>query len=641
LFCADNDPDARGPNRLVHVIGGGDYGYKSMFGGGGNHPFQSWNGELPGTLPLAAGLGEAPCGVIDASLAALPGQYRDSLLVTVWGEHNMTRAKLRRSGVSVKAETEILIEGGQDFRPVGIAADGEGVIYFADWVRRDYPNHGKGRVWRLAAKKGVETVKPRRAFDVPVADEGATRLTELDLSRDDAVLEAALSSIDPFERSAAVTALARPEFWEKARRAVAHAKADVRLGALLALRKTRCEDAGPIARRLLADADPVVRRMALVWAGERGMESLRDDIRKAIEAPGVSAGLFETYLAASECLTPEFVSALRSGKETKANKLPRRLDPGVVESIVRDESAAGALRALALTRLMRPEAQENFEALKKLVASAEPRLRLEAVRTLASTRHKEAAGVLLGVVSGLGAPGDVRAEAVLALLQHGEFAEKILPLLGDGDGAVRVEAARVLRAHVSEPPVRAALAERLKVVEASGGDARLAEQLRFAVQSSTKERPESVEAWQSALSDGGDPASGARVFQSANVGCARCHTVNNRGGRIGPDLSNVGQSLARAKIVRAIVRPSDEYSIDWQAWFIKTRDGDTHLGLQLDLKDEGAIELFTLDGKTAHFKGKDVAGYGALKQSIMPEGLEAGMSVEDFRDLVAYLESLR
>jgi hypothetical protein len=32
LLAADNDPDSPGPNRLVHVIQGGDYGYKSLYG---------------------------------------------------------------------------------------------------------------------------------------------------------------------------------------------------------------------------------------------------------------------------------------------------------------------------------------------------------------------------------------------------------------------------------------------------------------------------------------------------------------------------------------------------------------------------------------------------------------------------------
>ena len=59
----------------------------------------------------------------------------------------------------------------------------------------------------------------------------------------------------------------------------------------------------------------------------------------------------------------------------------------------------------------------------------------------------------------------------------------------------------------------------------------------------------------------------------------------------------------------------------------------------LDLKDKGDIELFTLDAKTTRFKGTDIAAHGTLKQFLMPDGLEAAMTVTDFRDLVAFLSS--
>ena len=50
LFVVDNDPDSRGPCRLLHVVQGGDYGFRFRYGRKGTHPFQCWNGELPGTL---------------------------------------------------------------------------------------------------------------------------------------------------------------------------------------------------------------------------------------------------------------------------------------------------------------------------------------------------------------------------------------------------------------------------------------------------------------------------------------------------------------------------------------------------------------------------------------------------------------
>ncbi|MEZ4828028.1 MAG: hypothetical protein R3C61_17350 [Bacteroidia bacterium] len=42
LLLTDNDPDSRGPNRLIEIVPGGDYGYQSLYGGSGIHPF--WRG---------------------------------------------------------------------------------------------------------------------------------------------------------------------------------------------------------------------------------------------------------------------------------------------------------------------------------------------------------------------------------------------------------------------------------------------------------------------------------------------------------------------------------------------------------------------------------------------------------------------
>ena len=51
------------PCRLLHIVDGGDYGYRFRNGRKGLHPFTAWNGELPGTLAMVAGTGEAPSGV--------------------------------------------------------------------------------------------------------------------------------------------------------------------------------------------------------------------------------------------------------------------------------------------------------------------------------------------------------------------------------------------------------------------------------------------------------------------------------------------------------------------------------------------------------------------------------------------------
>jgi putative membrane-bound dehydrogenase-like protein len=152
LFAVDNDPDARGPCRLLHIIQGGDYGYRFRYGRKGLHPFQAWNGELPGTLPMVAGTAEAPSGIVAYESNGLPKEYIGRLLVTSWGDHVIEAFTLSDRGASFSAKSSVLVRGGEDFRPVGIATAPDGSLYVTDWVDKSYPVHGKGRIWRLRWK---------------------------------------------------------------------------------------------------------------------------------------------------------------------------------------------------------------------------------------------------------------------------------------------------------------------------------------------------------------------------------------------------------------------------------------------------------------------------------------------------------
>ena len=149
LFAVDNDPDSRPPCRLLHIVDGGDYGYRFRNGRKGLHPFTAWNGELPGTLGMVAGTGEAPSGVISYESDNLPEDYRGTLLVTSWGDHRIEQYRLHSNGASFRSIMRPVVAGGDDFRPVGIAAAPDGVLYISDWVDKSYDVHGKGRIWRL------------------------------------------------------------------------------------------------------------------------------------------------------------------------------------------------------------------------------------------------------------------------------------------------------------------------------------------------------------------------------------------------------------------------------------------------------------------------------------------------------------
>jgi putative membrane-bound dehydrogenase-like protein len=174
LFTVDNDPDSRPPCRLIHIIPGGDYGYRFRNGRAGLHPFTSWNGEIPGTLPMVAGTGEAPSGIVCYESDGFPEEYIGNLLVTSWGDHRIDRFRLKPRGASFGSVAEPVIVGGENFRPVGIALAPDGSLYCTDWVKRDYTLHGNGRVWRIS---GIDS--PAHTIDDITTITGKRPVTDL------------------------------------------------------------------------------------------------------------------------------------------------------------------------------------------------------------------------------------------------------------------------------------------------------------------------------------------------------------------------------------------------------------------------------------------------------------------------------
>ncbi len=150
LFAVENDPDSRPPCRMLHIVKGGNYGFQFQHGRDGLSPLTSWFGEIPGTLPMVAGTGEAPSGVIYYGSDKLGDSLKNSFVVTAWGDNQVEHFPIEKKGSSFTAEKNILVRGGRDFYPVGLAIDNEGGIIASDWADVSYAVHGKGRIYRLA-----------------------------------------------------------------------------------------------------------------------------------------------------------------------------------------------------------------------------------------------------------------------------------------------------------------------------------------------------------------------------------------------------------------------------------------------------------------------------------------------------------
>jgi putative membrane-bound dehydrogenase-like protein len=273
VFAVDNDPDAMPPCRLVHLVEGGDYGYQFRYGRSGRHPFQAWNGQLPGTLPMASGTGEAPCEVVSYESDGLPAEYVGDLLVASWADHRIERYVVRDQGASVTAKRRPFVQGGKDFRPVGIAVAPDGSLFVSDWVLSDYNLHGRGAIWHVRLRepgKPDRPSDPRRALASPHRPlrEAAARQLCQQGEEGRAFLRRQVSQPNVRVRAAALTALIDADDRQTDLRAVAENDA---VGPLRALAvRALAARGGDVGHFLDMKYPAAVRREAIAGLSDRG-----------------------------------------------------------------------------------------------------------------------------------------------------------------------------------------------------------------------------------------------------------------------------------------------------------------------------------------------------------------------------------
>lgn len=142
------------------------------------------------------------------------------------------------------------------------------------------------------------------------------------------------------------------------------------------------------------------------------------------------------------------------------------------------------------------------------------------------------------------------------------------------------------------------------------------------------------------LLKGGDESRGRAIFRGSKVACAACHRIGEQGGSVGPDLTKVGDIRAGRDLIESIVYPSSTFAQGYESYFVLLKDGRDASGI-LVRQEPDVLALRDSSGADQLFRKGEVVELQRRATSIMPEGLENAMTADEFRDLLAYLQSLR
>ena len=621
IFAAENDPGARPPCRLLHVVEGGDFGFQRRYGNSPHHPFVGWNGELRGTLPMLHSLGEAPCGI---------SPLGNGLVVPSWTDNRIDFYPLQQNGASFQTKRISIVSGGRHFRPTCITQESATTFYLTDWVFGSYELHQRGRIWKLE-------IDPRQAAwlgdtAIPPANQKATLASDLRSGGKSYSIEALYRFArdpDAYIRLAAIDAIAlRPDSLDQT--LLDDLESSDRLSFLLAIRKSDIDRARTEKwiRHFLESKGSDLRFEALRWIADDERLEFQADVAQLLEDSSLDFELFEAGLATANVLSGQSHLGVA--------------DNAMLMSRIADDSIPSTTRAFAL-RLLDPTLKRfNASLWQKLYQVGDPQLTSELTRALVAKATNEASEFLLRIVDDQSIDSVTRADAVAGLSHANKAArKKLFELAASVEPSFREEALRSLRfAKLSETEI----VQLTKIGETFPGSLDLV-QAAVNPTSLLQGRPEAVETtmWQQQLSKIQSPVdmeAGRRLFHHPSVGaCMKCHRHSGRGNVVGPDLSAASNDGDPTRLLRALLEPSRDVDPQYFPRMLVTEDGQVFTGILL--RNGGGGREFYRDnaGRERRFNTEDIVQRKELRSSMMPDGLTDLMTDREIRDLLAFLDS--
>lgn len=347
----------------------------------------------------------------------------------------------------------------------------------------------------------------------------------------------------------------------------------------------------------------------------RGLERRTDSPYPS--TPSLAASLAALSTTASE---PELAgAALRLGRVLglpRTEGEDRMLADWKVQSI--DTQLPASRRAVVIRLLALGTLTDTAPLLQGLLRGTEPTIvQRAALDVLRDHREPEVGTLLIAAWPSL--PPALRPEVVNLLVYRPTFHEPLLQ-------ALERETLQVGELNLD-------LEHRRQLLRKASPDIRK-RAAKFMSDEEYSNRRAIVEAWFPKLPSEGETSRGQPVFERL---CAQCHRAGGVGFAVGPDLTSLGHRSVE-DLLSNILDPNMAMNPAFVAYTAELTDNESETGILISENDR-SITLAQAGGRTSEILRSRIRELRSSGRSLMPEGLEAGLTATDLRDLIAFLQS--
>ena len=146
-------------------------------------------------------------------------------------------------------------------------------------------------------------------------------------------------------------------------------------------------------------------------------------------------------------------------------------------------------------------------------------------------------------------------------------------------------------------------------------------------------RKEVADQYAKALDMQGDITRGAAVYEKT---CSKCHRIGGVGHNVGPDISDT-RARARDALLYDILDPNRRVDPQFTEYIVVTTDGRLFNGLMI-AESTDSVTLRQPEGREQTILRTDIEELKTTNKSLMPEGVERDVTVEQMADVLEFLK---